>query len=67
MCNLSKGIEEKGMAKGLEKGKTEAILASIKALIKKLSISAEEAMSMLDIPDNDRPLYMRLLNNLDKH
>ena len=42
MCNLSKGVEEKGIAKGIAKGMTEGmtngILASIKNLVKNMEI-----------------------------
>ncbi len=53
MCNLSKGVEEKGVAKG--------ILASIKNLIKNMGMSLEQAMSVLEIPEADRQKYMDLL------
>ena len=53
MCNLSKGVEEKGVAKG--------ILASIKNLVKNMGISVEQAMSVLEIPEAERQKYMDLL------
>ena len=43
MCNLSDRIEEKG----IEKGKMEDVLT----LMKKLQLSFEEAICILDIPD----------------
>ena len=49
MCNLSKGIEEKG------------ILASIKKLVKNMGVSVEQAMSVLEIPEAERQKYMDLL------
>ena len=69
MCNLSKGVMEKGMAKGMAqgmaqgmaKGMTDAILASIKNLMKNMSISVEQAMSVLEIPETERQKYMDLL------
>jgi hypothetical protein len=39
MCNLSKGVEEKGITKG--------ILASIRNLMESMSWSAEQAMMLL--------------------
>jgi hypothetical protein len=57
MCNLSKGVEEKGMAKGL----TNGILASIKNLVKNMGVSVEQAMSVLEIPEAERQKYMDLL------
>ena len=69
MCNLSKGVMAKGMAKGMAqgmaqgmaKGMTDAILASIKNLMKNMSISVEQAMSVLEIPETERQKYMDLL------
>lgn len=53
MCNLSKGVEEKGVAKG--------ILASIKNMVKNMGVSVEQAMSVLEIPEAERQKYMDLL------
>ena len=53
MCNLSKGVEEKGVAKG--------ILSSIKNLVKNMGVSVEQAMSVLEIPEAERQKYMDLL------
>ena len=65
MCNLSKGVEEKGIAKGVAKGMTEGmtngILASIKNLVKNMGISVEQAMTVLEIPEAERPNYRELL------
>ena len=57
MCNLSVGVEAKGMAKGI----TETYLASIKSLMENLSLSAEKAMSVLGIPEAEWPKYLELL------
>ena len=53
MCNLSKGVEERGVTKG--------ILASIKNLVKNMGVSVEQAMSVLEIPETERQKYMDLL------
>ena len=50
MCNLSEGIMEKGMAKG----RLIALLESVCALMDSAQISAEIAMEMLKISDEDR-------------
>lgn len=55
MCNLSQGIEERGMQK--------AIFASIQNLTEALGLSSEEAMTILKIPESDRPKYHTLLKN----
>ena len=65
MCNLSKGVEEKGIAKGIAKGMTEGmtngILASIKNLVKNMGISVGQAMTVLEIPEAERQNYRELL------
>ena len=58
MCNLSQGV----MKKGLEKGRAEGILSSIKNLIKNMGVSVEQAMSLLEVPEVERQKYMDLLN-----
>ena len=57
MCNLSAGVE----AKGIEKGITDTYLASIKSLMEEMSMSAEKAMSVLRIPETERSKYLELL------
>ena len=57
MCNLSKGVLEKGMVKGM----TDGILRSIKNLVKNMGVSVEQAMSVLEIPESERQMYMDLL------
>jgi len=65
MCNLSQGVEEKGIAKGLAKGRaegrTEATVTLIRNLMDSASISIEKAMSMLKISEEDREKYIELL------
>ncbi len=75
MCNLSKGVMEKGMAKGRAEGRAEGrvegraegmtngILSSIKRMVKNMGVSAEQAMSVLEIPEVERQKYMDLLKN----
>ena len=43
MCNLSKGVEEKGVAKG--------ILSSIKNLMETMGLTIEQAMAALKVPE----------------
>ena len=61
MCNLSKGVWEKGIAEGRAEGMANGILASIKNLVKNMGISVEQAMSVLEIPETERQKYMDLL------
>jgi len=61
MCNLSKGVREKGRAEGRAEGMANGILASIKNLVKNMGVSVEQAMSVLEIPEAERQKYMDLL------
>ena len=65
MCNLSQGVEEKGIAKGLARGRAEgraeATVTLIRNLMDSASISIEKAMSMLKISEQDREKYIELL------
>lgn len=58
MCNLSKGVWEKGM----EAGAAQTMLNSIKNLMKNTGWPVEQVMSMLGVPDADRPKYLEALN-----
>ena len=57
MCNLSKGVEEKGMAKGM----TNGILASIKNIMETMGLTIDQAMAALKVPEAERQKYMDLL------
>ena len=61
LCNLSQGIEEKGIAKGIEKGIKEGIkegiLSSIQNLMESMGWTAEQAMAALKIPEPERVQY----------
>ena len=54
MCNLSKGIEEKGIKEGIKEG----ILASIQNLMERMGWSAEQAMAALKIPESEQIQYV---------
>ena len=58
MCNLSKGVWEKGM----EVGATQTMLNSIQNLTETLGLTIEQAMSALRVPDADRPKYLERLS-----
>ena len=58
MCNLSKGIWEKGMEAGAEK----AMLDSIKTLMETTGWPVEQVMFALGVPEADRSRYLDTLN-----
>ena len=59
MCNLSKGVREKGHAEGV----AENTLLSIRNLMETLGLTIEQAMAALKVPENDRPKYAKQLNS----
>ena len=68
MCNLSKGIEDRGIAKGIARGMaqgmSEGTTAAIKNLTETLGLPVEQAMNALKIPETDRPKYMQMLQSM---
>ncbi len=70
MCNLSKGIEEKGynkgiaqgVAQGITQGIAQGILSSIRNLMESMGLSAEQAMNALKIPEDEQINYANELN-----
>ena len=61
MCNLSDGVEQKGIEKGIKQGQDSALLDSIRNLMKNLKFSAIQAMDVLDIPEEKRHEYSIIL------
>ena len=57
MCNLSQGVLKRGM----EKGRAEGIIESIRSLMANTGWTLEKAMEALGIPEPDRPKYAGLL------
>ena len=74
MCNISEAILERALEEGLEKGIEKGIeqgleqgieknqLDNIVKLMKKLSLTEEEAMDMLDIDEEHRQRYRKKIN-----
>ena len=59
MCNLSKGVEERGIARGLETG----TLNAIRNLMETLKLTAEQAMEALKVPEAEKIKYAGMLRN----
>lgn len=49
MCNLSELIEEKGIAKGIEKGRAEQLVGIVESLMIGKKYSEEEACDLIDV------------------
>ena len=69
MCNLSKGVEEKGIAIGLEQGLERGIehgletgtLNAIRNLMETLKLTEEQAMEVLKVPKEEKVKYAGIL------
>ena len=63
MCNLSQGAIEKGIQKGYGQGREEERIASVRNLMQNLHMTAEDAMKVLNIPQEDRDRIKKALAN----
>ena len=63
MCNLGEGIREQAYEQGYEQATAAARLQAVLNLMKSLNLSAEEAISALAIPEEERP---SLLERIDE-
>ncbi|MDO4338526.1 MAG: hypothetical protein Q4C91_10655 [Eubacteriales bacterium] len=61
MCNLSKGVEEKGIQIGIEREREAGTLRAIQNLMETLKMTAEQAMAALKVPDSEKGKYSNLL------
>ena len=74
MCNLSKGVLEKGLERGRELGRTEGVelglakgmvksrIADLRNLMETMNLSMEQAMAALKVPEAERQKYRELLS-----
>ena len=62
MCNLSQGVENRGIEKGMAKGEAKGVLNSLHNLMDSMNWTIEQAMSALKISDEDRQKYQELLS-----
>ena len=67
MCNLSQGVMEKGVAKGIgigeERGENKATLNAIRNVMDSFKVSVDAAMDALHIPEADRAKYRAMLQS----
>ena len=70
MCNLSQGVMERGVEKGRVEGRAEGIgigvdtarIESIKALMKNMNMTLEQAIQVLQYPMADKEKFAAALN-----
>ena len=74
MCNVSSGVYDKGMNRGIALGRKEGItlgmnkgaeqstLKSITMIMSNLNLNADQAMDILEVPDEKREYYKGMLS-----
>ena len=63
MCNLNKGMEERTIARGIERGIEAATLNAIRKLMETLKLTAEQAMEALKVPEEEKVKYTGMLKS----
>ncbi|MCR0316626.1 hypothetical protein [[Clostridium] innocuum] len=66
MCNLSQGIKAEGRAEGILEGIAKATLSHVKNLMLKNNMSAADAMDILDVENDIRPIVLKELEEESK-
>lgn len=65
MCELIDKYEKRGIQQGIQQGMkcgTEnAICSSVKSLMKNLKLTAEQAMAVLEVPEEEKQKYLKLV------
>lgn len=60
MCNLSQGIEDRGIQKGIEKGMEKGLLKAAKNLMKLYNWSKEQALRSVGVPEQELYKYLAM-------
>ena len=63
MCNLSQGVAERAMEKGVTQGENRAMLTAIRNLMETLGVTSDKAMDALKVPEADRAKYKEQLRS----
>ena len=57
MCEVLDRVENKGKEDGIIEGRIEGRIESIRTLMKNFHLTAQQAMEMMEIPEEERPRY----------
>ncbi|MCM1048911.1 MAG: PD-(D/E)XK nuclease family transposase [Clostridiales bacterium] len=58
MCEIADRIRREGKQEGIKEGIRASIINSLKNLIKNANMTLEQAMTVLEIPENDKQMYV---------
>ena len=61
MCTALEKLKEDGKMEGLQEGKREGLVSSIRNLMESMDWTADQAMNALKIPEEDQEKYRMLL------
>jgi len=61
MCEVLDRVENRGIEKGIQKGIQKGILVSVRNLIKNTNMTPQQAMAILEIPENEQQKYIEQL------
>ena len=57
MCEVLDRVENKGKEEGIIEGRIEGRIEGIRTLMKNFDLTAQQAMEMMEIPEEERPKY----------
>ncbi|MCC8097187.1 MAG: Rpn family recombination-promoting nuclease/putative transposase [Eubacterium sp.] len=61
MCNVSYGIAKRNREEGREEGRETTIVSTIKNLMKNLGITIDQALKLVEVPENEYAKYRKLI------
>ena len=65
MCEILEQMRdeamEKGIEQGIEQGEQRNLLSNVRSLMEKLSLTARQALDLLDVPEAEQPRYLAML------
>ena len=66
MCDYGQMVARKNLEEGIKTGKAqgiiEGLLSALKKMIANANMTPEQAMNVLDIPENERAMYKARLS-----
>ena len=61
MCNLSAGIYDNGMQKGIQKGRLETLRDNVKNVMESFKVTLDDAMTVLKVSEEDQAILRKML------
>ena len=61
MCNLSTGIYENGMQKGIQEGRLETLRDNVKSVMESFKVTLDDAMTVLKVTQEEQAILRKML------